>query len=319
MLKILVLLFLLLSFVVGALTVLGMSEDADGIAQMLSWHALLVVIGLASLNYVLRFGRWHVYFGVLKEPVTWGKAFVAYLAGFAFTVTPGKAGEAGRSLLLRPLGVPHSRTVGACVAERINDLAAVGLLAALAVAFQVQYNAVVYAGAAVFLAMLLVLRQKTLKDGAVRLLKRWGGRLSSRIGSAIDRSYNDILALLNLRVFLIGLAFGIAGWCCEGLGFWYLLDAIGSSVPWHLAIGIYMLSLLVGALSFLPGGLIGTELSLFALLVAQGVPQATALAVTLSVRLCTLGYSVVLGGLALLLVTIKQRRGTWPTGKPGRR
>ena len=47
-------------------------------------------------------------------------------------------------------------------------------------------------------------------------------------------------------------------------------------MSWHAAVGIYMLSLLIGALSFMPGGLIGTELSLFALLATQGVPHATA-------------------------------------------
>jgi len=69
------------------------------------WLALL---GLSLLNYALRFLRWHGYLLALGARVGIGRDLLIYVAGFAFTVTPGKAGEAVRSLYLRSAGVPWS-------------------------------------------------------------------------------------------------------------------------------------------------------------------------------------------------------------------
>jgi uncharacterized protein (TIRG00374 family) len=57
--------------------------------------------------------------------------------------------------------------------------------------------------------------------------------------------------------------------------------------------------MLVGAISFLPGGLGGTEATMIALLVAHGLPLPESVAATLVVRLATLWFAIVLGLAAL--------------------
>ena len=54
-----------------------------------------------------------------------------YLSGFAFTVSPAKAGEAVRSLYLRSYGVTYSQSIAALFVERLQDLLAMVLLASL--------------------------------------------------------------------------------------------------------------------------------------------------------------------------------------------
>ena len=55
----------------------------------------------------------------------------AFLASFAFTATPGKAGEAVKSVLLRGrYGVPLADGMGVLLVERLGDLLAVLVLAA---------------------------------------------------------------------------------------------------------------------------------------------------------------------------------------------
>ena len=49
-----------------------------------------------------------------------------YLAAFALTLTPGKAGETVRSVYLYPYGVSYPKSIGAFIAERLLDLVAVG-------------------------------------------------------------------------------------------------------------------------------------------------------------------------------------------------
>ena len=57
--------------------------------------------------------------------------------------------------------------------------------------------------------------------------------------------------------------------------------------------------MLVGALPLFPGGVGGAEGTMVALLLLLGADTATAVAGTAVIRLCTLGFAVVLGFLAL--------------------
>jgi uncharacterized protein (TIRG00374 family) len=58
--------------------------------------------------------------------------------------------------------------------------------------------------------------------------------------------------------------------------------------------------MLIGAISFLPGGLGGAEVTMTALLMLNGMDNGAAVAATLLIRLTTLWFAVVLGLLALL-------------------
>src|SRR5579885_2379888 len=68
-------------------------------------HAALLRIGgggvaavlcLSLVNYALRFARWNGYLDRLGYAVPLGRHLAYYLGGFAFTVSPGKFGEAVR-------------------------------------------------------------------------------------------------------------------------------------------------------------------------------------------------------------------------------
>jgi uncharacterized protein (TIRG00374 family) len=74
------------------------------------------------------------------------------------------------------------------------------------------------------------------------------------------------------------------------------------------AIGIYAVSMLVGALSFIPGGLGSTEAVMVLLLKLTGVDATTALAITLIARVATLWFAVVLGLLCLAGIELDRRR-----------
>jgi uncharacterized protein (TIRG00374 family) len=61
------------------------------------------------------------------------------------------------------------------------------------------------------------------------------------------------------------------------------------------AIGIYGISMLAGAISFLPGGLGGAEAAMMALLTAGGATIATAALATVICRVVTLWFAVFIG------------------------
>jgi uncharacterized protein (TIRG00374 family) len=100
-------------------------------------------------------------------------------------------------------------------------------------------------------------------------------------------------------MLLYGIALGVVAWGSEGVAFYYIMHVLGSDLSLQTALFIYAFSMLVGALSFLPGGLGGTEASMVALLMLNHVAQPQAVAATVLIRLATLWFAVALGIIAL--------------------
>ncbi|HEX7500273.1 MAG TPA: flippase-like domain-containing protein, partial [Polyangia bacterium] len=111
--------------------------DARSVGRALAgfqWTIALAALALASLNYLVRFIRWHYYLKVLGLAVPAGHSFLVFLAGFSLTVTPGKLGEVVKALLLREShGIPAARTAPIVVAERFTDLMGLLLLACVGI------------------------------------------------------------------------------------------------------------------------------------------------------------------------------------------
>jgi uncharacterized protein (TIRG00374 family) len=100
---------------------------------------------------------------------------------------------------------------------------------------------------------------------------------------------------------LYGIALGVVAWGAEGVAFYYIMQVLGNDLTLSTALFIYAFSILVGALSFLPGGLGGAEITMVTLLMLNNVAQPQAVAATVLIRVATLWFAVALGIFALTL------------------
>jgi uncharacterized protein (TIRG00374 family) len=128
----------------------------------------------------------------------------------------------------------------------------------------------------------------------------------SRIRSALA---SLAAALASTRIVLRpgalirGFAIGLIAWAFEGAGLGILSSMFpATGLNLATAIGIYAIAVLIGALSFLPGGLGGTEAVMTALLSANGLTVSQALLVTLTCRLVTLWFAVAVGWIAVFVL-----------------
>jgi uncharacterized protein (TIRG00374 family) len=254
---------------------------------------------MSLLNYGLRFLRWQIYLAALGHPVPWRPSLKIYLAGFALTTTPGKAGEALRGVLLKPWGVPYPQSFAAFFSERLSDLFAVVLLTLFGLSLYPAARPLIVVGVALVLAGFLVLSQRRLIERLQRLLAHRPGRLPSllrhllQVLLAAQRCHQPgLLAAVTLL--------SVAAWSAEGLAFHWILGWMGAEIPLAFALFVYAIAMLAGALSFMPGGLGGAEAAMVALLMWKGMPAADAVAATVLIRLATLWFAVVLGIFALL-------------------
>lgn len=308
----------LLGVVLGALIYLAavLYVDVNATAAALvdfRWSAVGLALLLSSLNYLLRFWKWELCLGWLgiREPgpgnapgLPLGRSLLIYLAGLSMSVTPGKVGEVLRSLLLKQSdGVDFSRTAPIVVADRLTDLIALVVLSLVGIAefeeFR-DYLPVILITLLLVVAGVIVLGSPRLCHGLLRLLARIPGvdRLAAKAEALVDASAR----VLQLRALVLLSLLSIVGWGLECVGYWLVLRGFaGADASLSLAVFLWSTTTIIGALSFLPGGLGATEGSLAVLVarLATGVTQAIAVASTLLIRICTLWFGEVVGGLAL--------------------
>ena len=108
--------------------------------------------------------------------------------------------------------------------------------------------------------------------------------------------------LLKSQLLCTGLGIAITAWGLEGVGLFIVLQYLQVDCSLVLALGIYAVALLVGAVSFMPGGLGGTEAVMTLSQIAFGTDQSTAIAATIIRRIVTLWFAVVIGLVAALVL-----------------
>lgn len=275
------------------------------------WHevvAAIVRVGLTGIaialllslvNYGVRFVRWQKFLGVLGHRVHTPESLRIYIAGFGLTILPGKAGEAIRSVFLKKHGVPYPESLAAFFSEHLSNLISMLLLVAIGMAIYPKAGPVVLILAVMIVVILVVLQQarwlEVLKSFAQR-------RLPARLGNLAGHAVDVVLHsrhCFSLPMLLYGIALGLVAWGAEGLAFYYIMHWLGSDLSLQVALFIYAFSMLIGALSFLPGGLGGAEATMVALLMLNSVAQPQAVAATVLIRLATLWFAVALGVIAL--------------------
>jgi uncharacterized protein (TIRG00374 family) len=279
---------------------LGVEESLAMLGRLGPGLALLI-LSLSALNYLLRTLRWQLLCRALGVRVPLARNGLYYVAGFAFTVTPGKLGEVVRLWLLRRHhGAAYERTLGLLVVDRITDAVPLLALALLGAGrFAGQGGSVLAMAALVLGGLVLVLRPDWLRF----LVKLAYGRLGGmpRLFARALRLLRGLQALVAPKVLAAALALGLAGWSAEVLGAWLVLQALGADVGLIAAAFVFAFGMLVGGLPLFPGGIGGAEGTMIGLLLLLGVDVATAVAATAIIRLATLGFAVALGFLVLPL------------------
>lgn len=269
------------------------------------------MLGLSLLNYALRFLRWNLYLRRLGHRVPWLRHFAIYCSGFAMTTTPGKAGEAIRSLYLHERGVPYPVSLAALFSERLIDLLSVLALAAIGIAALGVNGAWVAIAGAAGLVIVLLLRSPAIVELVGRMpmpharLSHWRNHFVHLLQAS--------RSLLDLRLLIGAIALGIVSWGAEGLGLYWIAQFLDLPVDLPRAIGIYALAMLGGAASLIPGGLGGAEAVMAGLLAAAGAELPEAVAATLICRAATLWFAILLGMVAMASLQVRK---TWRATTP---
>lgn len=274
-------------------------QDVWLVIQKVGLFGLIIALGLSLLNYGLRFGRWQYYLVHLGYHIPLKPSWYIYLSGFALTTTPAKAGEMVRSLFLNKYNVPASASLAAFVSERLSDLLAIILLSCIGLMNYPNMRLPIGIAMILLCAIWFMLMYRPILSWLEQFAFTRTGRLHH-----ILKKLLSIIAYVqrchSIGTLMLTTVVSVIAWGMEAWAFYWVLQWCGFDVGIHFAFFVYAISMLIGALSFLPGGLGGAEATMISLLMLKGVDTHTALAVTLFIRLTTLWFAVALGLIALL-------------------
>lgn len=262
---------------------------------------LPIILILIPFSWLFLFLRWNLLLKNSNIKVPLKENFKIYFAGFALAVTPAKFGELIKSQIMKnKFNVPHRTTSSLVLVERLYDLAG-----AIAVSFVgiwiIGIGGYVIAVATVILVsiFLIISSRKIFKNVMILIGKI---KFAQKFIDSISDSYETIRVSTRGKIVFTAILTTAIYWLLEAFGVYFVFLAFDIEILSYVQVlTTYASSLILGAASFIPGGLGVVEGSLVGLLNSLGVELSEAFILVILIRIFTLWYSVIVGFISLKL------------------
>jgi uncharacterized protein (TIRG00374 family) len=269
----------------------------------------LPVLGsLAFMSYLIRYLRWYWLLARAGNRTNVFYGFLAYMAGFAFTATPGKVGELLRIRYLAPQGVPPWKILAAFVYERGFDLVVLLILAGLAIGRKDVFVVALSFVVVLLFGVVLVAHRPAWLTRAAAYLRFYQLRRFARVCTTLRDGLGGARIWTTPLDVLVSLGTGGVAWTLISFSFLWLLEHLSVSLPVLSALAIYPSAMLAGAASMLPGGVGSTEVVTVVLLSMFDVPLATATLAAIGIRVSSMWFAVLCGFVALGTLELRLRK-----------
>lgn len=260
---------------------------------------------LVLISYFIRGLRWNMLLKNLKIDISLSRSLLIFFAGLGLGITPGKFGEVIKSHFLKKDHEQSiSKTASIVFVERYYDLVGIVIISVFGVLFIDVGRIPIIIAFLMLIVVVLISRQRKL---VIPLLERFGRfKLLKKFSSFMLDTYQTTFTLLASRVYLKSTLFSISAWIIESTAVYLVFRGFGIDLSFPIILLIFTASSIAGAISMLPGGIGITEGGMVGLLLLQGIDYTTSFSAVLLVRIVTLWFSVIIGLIALRMVTKKK-------------
>ncbi len=303
------------AFVIAGVAIYLIATLLVGFNQMVQLFSLIplwlipILLALPLANYVIRFFKWQYYLHRIGVYLDAKISFNIFLAGFTLTTTPGKIGETIKGYFVNQVNdEPIMKTATVVISERITDLLAMVILAMFGISAMAEMTTTLIVMGVLVLGLAIFLGSGKLYD---KVLGKLAGLVFKNNPEAkAEDVKNTLSATLSPKPLLLSTLISVPGWLMECIALWLIVNALGFPLSINQAIFVHATASVVGAITFLPGGLGAAEFSASFLLIRMGAIESIAIASTILIRLLTLWYSVIVGFVALAIFNhvIKKRK-----------
>ena len=295
-------LILVLVAAVGIYAIFLFTSDFNIISEKISnfkINYLPLILFLVTASWIPVFIKWHFLLKNCEIDIPLTKSITVFLSGLAFDITPGKLGALMKSQILKTsFNIPRTKTAPIVLVEKVYDL--IGAILASIVGIII-LGMDVYLIIIAILVLAMVFFFLYYRPASELFFKRvTKTKFFSKYVENISELDKIVQKSTNVKVATICILLAITYWFIISSAVYYTLIAFDVNILDYLKVlSIYATSILLGAISFIPGGVGITEGALAGLFTLEGIDVSTALILSVIIRIFVLWYSVSIGFISL--------------------
>ena len=291
-------LILVLVAVVGIYAIFLFISDYNIISEKISnfkINYLPLILLFVSASWIPLIIKWHLLLKNCEIHVPLKKNILVFLSGAAFEITPGQIGVLIKSQILKTsFNIPRTRTVPVIFIEKMYDLVGAILASIIGIIILgIEPYLIIVAILVLAIIFFFMYYRPASKLFFKRVTKT---KFFSKYVENISEFDKVIQKSTNVKIATTCILLAVTYWFIISAAVYYTLIAFDINILDYLEVlAIYATSVLLGAISFIPGGIGITEGSITGLLTLNGIDVSTALILSIMIRIFTLWYSVGVG------------------------
>ena len=260
---------------------------------------LPIILGLVIFSWIISYFRWNILLKNQNIHIPHSLNFQIFLVGGALGITPGKIGELFKSQILKEkFNIPRTKTAPLFIVEKFLDLVSAMIVTVIGIWFIPEIGYLAIIGLIISIILFKILTSKKLFIQTLSFLNKI--KFLSKYLEPLSSSHEILSKTLHSKKMFSLLILSVFYWIVIGCAAFFVIEGFGFSVGSILnIISTYSSSLIIGALSFIPGGIGIAEGSLIGLLTFQGIDVSEAIVIVVLIRIFTLWFSTITGFIAL--------------------
>ena len=260
---------------------------------------LPLILFLVTLSLIPIFIKWNFLLKNCEIEVPLAKSLAVFLSGLAFDITPGKIGALMKSQILKiSSDIPRAKTAPVVLVEKMYDLIGAIVASIIGIIILGVYPHLIVIAVFILTVIFFFMFYRPASELFFKRITKT--KFLSKYIESISESYEIVQKSTNVKVATICILLAVSYWFIISIAVYYTLIAFDiNMLDYFKVLAIYVTSSLLGAISFIPGGIGVTEGTLTGLLTLEGIGVSTALILSVMIRLLTLWYSAFIGFIAL--------------------
>ena len=295
-------LILVLVAAVGIYAIFLFTSDFNIITEKISnfkINYLPLILFLVTASWCPVFIKWHFLLKNCEIDIPLTRSITVFLSGLAFDITPGKLGALMKSQILKTsFNIPRTKTAPIVLVEKVYDL--IGAILASIIGIII-LGMDVYLIIIAILVLAMVFFFLYYRPASELFFKHvTKTKFFSKYVENISEFDKTVQKSTNVKVATICILLAVTYWFIVSTAVYYTLIGFDINILDYLKVlSIYAISILLGAISFIPGGVGITEGALAGLFTLEGIDVSTALILSVIIRIFVLWYSVSIGFISL--------------------
>jgi uncharacterized protein (TIRG00374 family) len=264
----------------------------------------LILLAIFTSWFIL-YIRWNILLKKQNIKIPFKTNILIYFSGFSFAISPGKSGEFIKSIIIKKkLGIKKSTTIPIIFLERYFDMIGTAIVASFSIlVIGIHTSSIVIIVISLFVLIFLIAYKNSFQ-----LLMKPLKKISffSKYASSFENMQMILKQSQTPKTIFTCTSLTIIYRFIEAIGIFLIIISMDvEMLNYLITASTYSLSIIIGTISFSPGGLGITEGSFAGLLSLQGLDISQSFTLAIIVRIFTLWVAVIIGFISLHLISRK--------------